>query len=100
MEALGDNATPTISSLTPSALSRSTLGQSVAAQGTNFAPGLAVTIIEPDGATVSLGGGNVTVSSATLFQVVYVFNKVGTYTLRATNPDGASTNTVSLLVGQ
>ena len=100
IQVVGDGTAASITSLSPSSLSRSTLGQTVAAQGTNFSPGLTVTIIEPDGATVSLGGGNVTVSSATVFQVFYVFNKVGTYTLRATNPDGASTNTVSLLVGQ
>jgi hypothetical protein len=100
IQVLSDGAGPAISSLTPPALSRSTLGQSVAAQGTNFAPGLTVTIIEPDGATATIGGGNVTVSSSTVFQIFYVFSKVGTYTLRATNPDGASTNTVSLLVGQ
>ena len=53
----------------------------------------------PDGATVSLAAGNVTVSSPTAFQIFYVFNKVGTYTLRASNPNGAGSNTVSLLGG-
>jgi hypothetical protein len=93
-------STPVISSISPSALSRNTLSQSVAAQGNNFDAGLTVTVIEPDGATVSLGAGNVIVSSPTAFQIFHVFNKVGTYTLRASNPDGTSSNTVSLLVGQ
>jgi hypothetical protein len=93
-------STPVISNLSPPALTRSTLAQSVAAQGNNFDPGLTVTVIEPDGATVSLSAGNVIVSSPTAFQIFHVFNKVGTYTLRASNPDGTSSNTASLLVGQ
>ena len=49
---------------------------------------------------MTLSPTGVVAGGGTTFQIVHVFNKVGTYTLRVTNPAGGTSNTVSLLVSQ
>ena len=94
----GPGEDPAISAIIPTSLTRSTQSQFLSFLGSRFETGLSVTVIEPDGATVVLTPFGVVAGGGTSFQVVHVFNKVGTYTLRVTNPAGATSNTVSLLV--
>ena len=94
----GPGEDPAISGITPTSLTRSSQSQFLSFQGSRFETGLTVAVIEPDGATVTLTPFGVVAGGGTTFQVVHVFNKVGTYTLRVTNPAGDTSNTVSLIV--
>ncbi len=96
----GSGEDPSITTIIPTQLTRGTQVQFLAFLGTRFETGLTVTVIEPDGATVTLSPTGVVAGGGTTFQMVHVFNKVGTYTLRVTNPAGGTSNTVSLLVSQ
>jgi hypothetical protein len=91
---------PLITAVLPPALTRSPAPQTVTVQGANFAGGLTVSVIDPDGLFSQQSASAIENLSVTGFQLTMVFGKVGTYALRVVNPSGDASNTANVVAGQ
>jgi hypothetical protein len=91
---------PIITAIVPSNLTRGVSPQSVLVQGANFAAGLSVTVIDPDGLISIQTGSAVDSLTPSSFQLTMVFGKVGTYSLRVVNPSGDGSNVMNVVAGQ
>lgn len=90
--------TPQITGLSPASTLHSANSQFVTINGSQFAPSLVVTLIDPTGQPTQLIGGTIGVVTPTQFQIVVTLSQIGTYTLFVTNPTGEVSNSVSLPV--
>ena len=91
---------PVITAVVPASLTRSTFPQSVLVQGVNFAAGLSVSVIDPDGLVSVQSAGAVDNVTPSSFQLTMVFGKVGTYSIRVVNPSGDASNVMNVVAGQ
>jgi hypothetical protein len=94
-----DQTQPMVSGVVPSSLTRSTTTQRVLVQGANFAAGLSVSVVDPDGLISTQTAGAVESLTSTSFELAMVFSKVGTYSLRVINPSGDTSNVAHVVVG-
>jgi hypothetical protein len=94
-----DQTQPTVSGVVPSSLTRSTTTQRVLVQGANFAAGLSVSVVDPDGLISTQTAGAVESLTSTSFELAMMFSKVGTYSLRVINPSGDTSNVAHVVVG-
>jgi hypothetical protein len=62
--------------------------QTIAVSGSNFQPGLTVTVGLPGGGTSSLSGTQIRNVTSGSFQTITTLADAGTYTLRVNNPIG------------
>ena len=91
---------PIISGIVPSNLTRSVTPQTVLVQGANFAAGLTVSVIDPDGLVSMQSASAVDSLTPSSFQLTMVFGKVGTYSIRVINPSGDTSNVMNIVAGQ
>jgi pimeloyl-ACP methyl ester carboxylesterase/DUF971 family protein len=94
------SSSPSISSISPSAPTRSDSDQSVQVFGSNFVSGLTVTVFIPGGGTATLSGSQIQSLTSTSFTMVITLNVVGQYGIRVNNPSGAQSNTFNFSVQQ
>ena len=90
--------TPAVTGISPSATQRSPGPVLVTITGSDFAPGLTVTMFSPSGPPTTLTGGSISGVSATSVQLSVVLNQTGLFTFQIVNPDGAVSNTLSISV--
>jgi hypothetical protein len=90
--------TPQISSVSPGSTLHSNNAQFLTINGSQFAPSLTVTLIDPTGQPQQLIGAIVGVVTPTQFQVLITLSRVGTYTIFVTNPTGEISNSISIPV--
>ena len=83
---------PVISSVAPPAPSRSATVQVLTISGVNFADGLSLTVVEPDGRKQSYTGPAIQARRDTSFKASVTLAAPGPYTLIVTNPDGAASD--------
>lgn len=81
---------PVISSVSPSAPSRSASAQTLTIAGSNFSPGLSVEVVGPDSRAMRFAGSAIQTRRETSFQLAVTLIVAGTYTLTVTNADGAA----------
>ncbi len=89
---------PTIAGLSPRSPTLGTASQTVFVGGTNFAAGLSVVLIAPDGTTTTIGGSAVTGLTSTGFQFTTVIGTAGSWSLRVSNPTGPSSDPFAFTV--
>jgi uncharacterized protein (TIGR03437 family) len=84
---------PTIASISPSPVPLSASPQTVTFNGSGFQSGLTLTVQSPSGQLTSIAAANITVVSASQFTVqITTGTAAGTWSARAFNPDGGSSN--------
>jgi hypothetical protein len=83
---------PVISSVAPQAPLRSAAAQVLTIGGVNFANGLSLTVMEPDGRKQSYTGTTIEARRDTSFRVSVILAATGAYTLIVTNPDGVASD--------
>ena len=91
-------ATPNISSISPSSPTRRDTDQNVQVNGSNFVSGLTVTVFIPGGGSATLSGSQIQSMSSSSFTMVVTLNVVGQYGIRVNNPGGAQSNTFNFNV--
>jgi hypothetical protein len=91
-------ALPTIASVIPSSLPRTTSATVVALQGSNFGPGVTVTVTDPSGTTAVLGAASIGLQTATRVEFSFVFDAGGIYTVTVRNSGGDVSNPATITV--
>jgi len=90
---------PVLDRVTPDTITRSPSAQTFRLDGKGFAAGSIVTIIDPTGAGVTLGGTQVTHVTPTSMQLHVVVNAKGDFSVTVSNPGGGETsNAVKITV--
>jgi hypothetical protein len=95
---LGTLDRPHISGITPPAPSKSDRAQTLAVNGTGFAPGLTLEVTTPAGATQTFTGSALQQMRDTSFQVSIVLGIAGTYSMVVRNTDGGVSDPFQLKV--
>ncbi|MCX6629714.1 MAG: IPT/TIG domain-containing protein, partial [Candidatus Solibacter sp.] len=93
-------APPTIASLTPNPMTRSTAAQTLTIIGSGFQTGAGLRVmLAANGSSITLQGTAIRSASASQIQVaVNVGNTVRSWTVQVVNPNGAGSNKVPLAV--
>jgi len=81
-------AAPIVSSLNPPSPSASNVDQNVTVTGSNFQPGLTVTLTFPGGGTGTLSGTQIQNVTGTSFTMRVTFGGAGTWSMRVNNSNG------------
>lgn len=89
---------PTIDRVSPEKTTKGSVAQAVTLTGSQFAPGLSVTVTDPTGTVTTINGTALEAVTPTLVKFSVVFDVSGEYTLAITNPPGQSSNTVTVIV--
>ncbi|NOT62714.1 MAG: hypothetical protein HOP19_21105, partial [Acidobacteria bacterium] len=89
---------PAITSISPATPTASSLDQNVTVFGSGFQSGLTVTVTFPGGGTGTLSDSQIQSVTSTSFVMVVTLNATGTWSIRANNPGGGSSNTFSFNV--
>lgn len=93
------NATaPVIDSVTPQRAAKQSQPQALTIDGKRFVQGLTVTINDPAGNATTVSGTQITNLTQNSFVISVVLTVEGEYTVSVTNPDGLTSNSVSLSV--
>lgn len=89
---------PVIDRIDPERATRSTEVQPLTLSGTLFARGVRITLTDPTGVVRVLDSGAIEAVTPTSVRFRAVLDVSGEYTFTATNPDGTSSNTVTVQV--
>lgn len=89
---------PVISAITPSKTSKQSQPQAFHLDGSRFMQGLTVTISDPVGGATVVSGNGITDLTANGLTFTSAITVEGEYTISVTNPDGKTSNAVSLSV--
>ena len=88
----------TISSISPSIPIRSSADQPITVNGSNFQPGLTVTVTFPSGSGTTLSGAQIQNVTSNSFVMLATLNATGIWYIRVNNPGGAQSNSFSFSV--
>jgi hypothetical protein len=91
---------PRILSVSPSRATVSNNAQTITVSGDRFASGLSILLDAPDGVWTTYSGSAISVQSPTSFTATVMLNKVGSWDMTVTNPDGLESNEVRFSVAQ
>lgn len=89
---------PTIDRVSPERTTKGSVAQAVMLTGSQFAPGLTVSVTDPTGTVTIVKGTAIDTVTPTLVKFSFLFEVSGEYTLAITNPPGQSSNSVTIAV--
>lgn len=85
-------APPTVTSINPTSPVSSNADQNVTVNGSNFQPGLTVTVTFPNSGTATLSGTQIQNVTANSFTMRITLGEVGTWCIRVNNPNGGQSS--------
>jgi hypothetical protein len=88
-------ALPAISAISPSNPTVKVESQTVSVSGSNFQPGLTVTLVGPGGSTSTLSGSQIQNVTSNSFRMIITLRDPGAYSIRVTNSNEQQSNIFS-----
>ena len=89
---------PVIAAISPSSPTASTTAQTLTITGTNFATGMSLVIIAPNGGIATSTSAQMQSLTSTSFQVSAILGTAGTFTFKVTSAAGEQSNALAVAV--